>query len=132
MAKPSERMKRIWEKKLLDSGFEDIEKEINGERVLRDGSAPSAYRSEKEQTREAKLAFYRMVSRKVSITSFPNNLEEQIMSAYAEGVTQADIKRQLEGLGIKMHRETLYEIIYQYLGKWSLKPYYKKWSPKRK
>ena len=132
MSRPAKELKAYWDQKLKDSGLEDIEEEdARGERILK-RSAPNPLAINPEVIKEAKIDFYRAISRKCTLQQFSNELEEQIMLAYSEGISQAEIKRRMENLGIKMHRETLYEIIYQYLGKWGLKPYYKKWAKKKR
>lgn len=123
-------LKAYWDQRLKESGFKDIEIEINGERLLEKSANPHLKTA--AVISDSKIAYYRAVSRKTSIHEFASELERQIMIAYSEGVSQAEIKRRMEDIGIKMHRETLYEMIYQYLGLWGIKPYYKKWAPKRK
>jgi len=116
-------LKATWKKKLKESGFEDIEEEKNGVWHLKQHSQGALKRyDENHITQQAKSIFYETLSIRIGETSFPNELEEQIMMAYSEGITQAEIKRRMMRLGIKRHRETIYKIIYKYLRQWGLKP----------
>lgn len=95
-----EALKRQWEEKLKQSGFEDAEKEIGGERVLRQ-SADYAYRR-KEQTpeiRAIKLSYFMLLAQRISEeTEFEDKFDKLIMERTAEGLSATRIAEEVRAI----------------------------------
>lgn len=117
MTKPSAELKSIWNKKLAESGFIDIEEEIKGERVLKQ-RASNCYRSSNLVEKSAKLQYFLMIGNNINKTKFTNETEKKILLAYSEGVKRAVIEK-----SVNIERRTIYDIIYKYLRLWGMKPY---------
>lgn len=118
MAKPSEcqgfkQLLEIWNKKLSDSGFQDIEYANH----LGSGSG-RRYEKLDPIVREAKLQYFKQVALYVSQTQFDNPLDRDILTLYAHGYTQVAIKRIL---GIQGHKCKIYYPLYKWLHEWGLK-----------
>lgn len=116
-----------WEKKLAESGFEDAEKKIAGERVLKQ-SADYAYRRKEhtEEYREAKLAYYSLISQKIHGTRFDDDSDKLIMEKTAEGWSIQEISRELKHLEMpKFNRDTIRYIRRRYETRWGIRH----WKP---
>ena len=107
-----------WNRKLYESGFRDQEVYYRGERVLRTSGTSLRYQRMDPELREAKFKFFAQVAQLVERTSFGNEMHEQILFLYAQGTSQAEIKRSLK---IKGHRCHVYAPIYFWLKAWGLR-----------
>ena len=123
MAKPSDHpgFKQLlaeWNQKLYESGFRDVEDEKFGERILKKSGSARRYEKLDIITREAKFEYFRRLQTLVHETHFDNEFERQVMALYAQGVSQAMIKRVMK---IEGHRCKVYYPIYRWLKTWGLK-----------
>lgn len=123
MSKPSETpgFKALldeWNKKLLSSGFKDIETMDNGEPILKRFDSYSRDKNLNTITRETDIEYYERVAQLISKTEFNNEQERQIMVLYSEGISQVEIRRILN---IEGHRCKVYNPLYKWLTLWGLK-----------
>ena len=133
-----------WEEKLKESGFEDAEKEVGGDRVLKQ-RADYAYRSSADATREAKEEYFQLLSSWVRIeTQFdgekffqlflplpgvdPLELKRTlspdrlIMEMTAQGKNIQEISRELKRRGMEKHnRDTIRYIRRRYEDRWGIR-----------
>lgn len=126
MTKPSPELKKEWDKKLKDSGFKDIEVEVNGNRCLRQRAIPSLSKAARE-TFKQKAEYYLTISKKFVRQKFPNDLELMVMNHHADGKKIKEIQELLLDYGFKKHRTTITFIIRRWQKRWRLK----NWTPKQ-
>ena len=128
-SKGFEELKREWNGKLEDSGFKDAEKEIAGERVLRQ-TADYAYRRKEtvEVVRECKLSYFTSISHHLSLEKdFADDLDRLIMERTAKGRTIREISDELKALipigreRTKHNRNTIRYVRRRYENKWGVK-----------
>lgn len=126
------RLKREWDEKLRESGFEDAEKEVGGERVLRQ-SADYAYRRKETVgvIRECKLEYFTLLSQKIEETRFEDGWDRLIMEMTAEGKSIREISDHLKALipkgrkRTKHNRMTICYVRRRYEHKWGIRT----WKP---
>jgi hypothetical protein len=125
MTKPSDfpgfkELLEEWDKRLKESGFEDIEQRVGNDLVLKhSGSDYRIKQMNNDQTvRDAIVKYYDIIGQKIVETTFTNEMEKKILTMYFEGKTQVEIKEQLK---IEGHRCRVYRPIYKWLKKWGLK-----------
>lgn len=123
MAKPSDHpgfkgLLREWNNKLKESGFQDIEEHRGGELILKKSGTVRRYEMLDDITRDARVQFYRRVAQLVSNTRFDNEFDRQVLTLYAQGISQTDIK---DLLNVEGHRCKVYRPIYRWLKTWGLK-----------
>ena len=104
-----------WNKKLKTSGFEDAEKELKGDRALKQ-RATNCYRQADSLERETRLEYYLILGKLAHTTLFPNNLEELVMIRHSEGKTHKEI-----ALEVGRHRHSIEFIIKRWQTKWGIK-----------
>lgn len=117
-------LNKEWEQRLTEAGFEDCEKEIAGERVLKQ-SSDYAYRRQEctEVYRESKLTYFMLLAEHLTKErSFEDESDRLIMTWTADGWTIQEISRELQRLGkIKHNRDTIRYIRRRYENKWGIK-----------
>lgn len=123
MGKPSDspgfkKLLEEWNRRLADSGFKDVEELKGGQLVLKKTGTMIRYEQSSDVVREARVEYYRIVSRHVANTHFSNEIDRMILTLYCEGLSQVDIK---ERLPKRMHRATIYKRLYKYLRLWGIK-----------
>jgi len=123
MGKPSDQpgfkaLLKEWNRKLSDSGFCDIEEMRGGQLQLKKSGTEMRFKRMDTVRREAKAAYFDLVGEKLTQTPIENETERQVLYFYAEGVSQADIKRRM---GIEGHRCKVYRPIYKWLKHWGIK-----------
>ncbi len=122
-------LQREWEKKLKDSGFEDIEEVIGGERRLRQ-AANNFSRSETSEQMEAKSLYYDLIRRGVELEQFTNPMHKLILTRVGDAMEHKQILRELKKKYWGYNRKyvpnihTIYFIIRRYEHKWKIK----KWT----
>ena len=112
-------LKKEWEQKLQDSGFIDIEKEVRGERVLKQFSA-NAFRTTDTLTISSKQEFFGLIGRRVAGDKQMSAKEREIMTQYSQGIQQRQIIEHLQKLGIKCSRITITRTVNRYLTRWQI------------
>lgn len=108
-----------WNEILSSTGFIDIEKEINGERVLVQ-SASNAYRTTEQIKIEAKLEYFNLIGKYTYSERWMTPRDRIIMVKHSEGMMQKDILVELETRGLACHRDTVMRTIARYCRKWNL------------
>ena len=108
-----------WAKKLADSGFSDVEIEINGERLLKQNSS-NAFRTTNMTIISSKQAYYQLVTNSLNWDYTMTDRDKVIMTHYSEGMKQADIIKELEKGGMKCQRQLITRTITKYLQKWKI------------
>lgn len=133
--KLDDKLKKEWEKKLKDSGFNDAEKEINGERVLIENTTANSkfgilanYKLAAEVVRENKAEYFRVLYQKFSEEkSFEDSEDRLIMERTAEGRTIKEISDELKEklsnnrVRSKFNRNTIRYVRRRYENKWGIK-----------
>lgn len=124
-------LQKEWYKKLKNSGFQDIEKEIKGECVLKsqstcEGKYAGIYRFMSQVEREAKEDYFRILFQKASQEqNFLDDSDKLIMERTAEGKNIREISEEL--IERKLHKYDRHTILYvrrRYENKWGIK----KWT----
>ena len=125
-------LEKEWEAKLKASEFEDAERTVNGERVLKQ-HAENVYRQADLLTRENKATYFTMIAQRTAREKFTNPVDKIVMTMLAEGKKIKEIvyflqehqhRRRSHG---PIHRRTVSYIIRRYEQKWGIK----KWSTKQ-
>ena len=111
---------KIWNKKLKDSGFNDQEIEIAGERVLNQRST-NAYKQATELERQCRLDYFRLLGYLANNTIFPNRLEQFILLSHAEGKTTPEIAEEMKTHGVIKNKRTIGFIIRRWQMRWGIK-----------
>lgn len=109
---------KLWDEKLKDSGFQDIEQTKNGQRILKKSGTETRFQRSHETVREARVNYYVLLSDKISQTNFKHEIDREILILHAEGVKQVEIKTKLSS---QLSRSTIYKKLYKYLREWGLK-----------
>jgi len=122
-----------WNKKLEDSGFEDAEKEVNGETVLKqtslnEGRFIGVYRNASDFDRQEKEEYFRILYQLASQEqNFEDELDKIIMERTAEGKTIKEISDELksnlpEGKQRgKFNRNTIRYVRRRYESRWGIR-----------
>ena len=126
-------LKSEWDQKLAQDGFEDQEKEVNGELALkiptscigRCGGILRHHRNEIK--RNAKITYYELLSKWMHIeTDFEDESDRLIMEWTAEGREIKEISIELKRLGMrKSYRNTIRFVRRRYEDKWGIR----EWKP---
>jgi hypothetical protein len=116
-------LQKKWDRILAETGFEDIEKEIGGERVLKQSADYAFRRAEHTATyREAKLDYFCLISAKLHTTQFDDSSDRLIMERTAEGRSIQEISAELKDLGWRKHnRDTIRYIRRRYEARWGIR-----------
>lgn len=104
-----------WNKKLEDSGFEDVEFELKGDRGLKQ-RATNSYRQATKLERETRLEYYCFLGYLAHNTVFQNELEQIVMIRHSEGVSCKEISNE-----IGRHRHYVEFVIKRWQTKWGVK-----------
>lgn len=110
----------IWNKKLEESGFNDAEIELKGDRALKQ-RATNSYRQASELERESRLEYYSFLGYLAHNTKFKDGTEELIMIRNSEGIESTEIINELKQNGISIHKQTVNYIIKRWHTKWGIK-----------
>ena len=121
------KLEEEWTQKLAENGFQDAEKKIAGERVLRQSADYAFRRKEHDQIyREAKLEYFSLLSAKMSTAKFEDQSDRLIMQRTADGKSISEISNELKSLGWKKHnRDTIRYIRRRYETRWGIRH----WKP---
>jgi hypothetical protein len=122
-----------WDQKLEDSGFEDQEKKVNGERALKIptsclGRTGGVFRHNRSEVkRNSKIEYFALISEWVQReTDYEDESDRLIMERTAEGKRIREISEELQKLGMRKHnRITIRFIRRRYEDRWGIK----KWRP---
>lgn len=123
MSKPSDhpgfkKLLAVWNQKLSQSKFEDIETNGATHRYLKKSGTDWKYEAMPQDLKEIRAEYYRRLEENIKNTAFENDQESQIMNLYSQGMSQVEIKRCLR---IQGHRKRVYGPIYKWLKRWGLK-----------
>src|ERR1035437_2318069 len=83
-----------WAKKLADSGFTDVEIEINGERLLKQNSS-NAFRTQDPMIISSKQRYYELVTNVLNWNYTMSDRKKIIITFYSEEKKKADIIKEL-------------------------------------
>lgn len=113
-----------WYDLLAQSGFKDIE---TNEQLK--AHASDAYRNSPEPTRNAKCEYYLELSRlvKEKAAEFDEGIDYFVIYKLSLGLTQAQVLRELEGLGAARDKHTITYIRRKYEHRWGLR----QWKPEQ-
>jgi hypothetical protein len=107
-----------WNKKLAESGLEDIEVIKNDVSYVKSYGNKNRYLKSDPHVRHAQMQFYELLTLKIQETEFQDALEKQILVMFSEGMLQVEIKNKLPQ---KLSRSAIYKKIYKWLKHWGLK-----------
>lgn len=111
-----------WYDLLQLNGFQDHEKKVKGEMVLRQ-NAGNSYRGAEELEREMKALYYSIVKGKASTEEqFKDEVEKLVMHMRGEGIKIAKICEELRDMGERCHRQTVRQIIQKWEIRWGIRP----------
>lgn len=143
-SKEVEALEAEWEKKLKDSGFIDIEKEVNGERVLITPAMCLFERSGAkdiemtEVVADARRDYYLLLTQHAANEkAYEDNLDRLIMERTAEGRSIEEISKELKGLleeGKTKSKHSRWAIRFvrrRYENKWGIKTWSPEWMVSR-
>lgn len=107
-----------WNQRLADSGFRDIEKVKNGQRVLKKSGSEVRFERCNQTLREARENYYDLVRFNIQVTVFEDEIDREILVLFSEGIKQTEIKQRLD---VSLHRSTIYKRLNRWLKRWGLK-----------
>ena len=110
----------VWNKKLEESGFNDAEIELKGDRALKQ-RATNSYRQASELERESRLEYYSFLGYLAHNTNFIDEVEKLIMIRHSEGAEDKEIVEELKNIGVSRHRQTVSYVIKRWQVKWGVK-----------
>ncbi len=128
------RIQKEWEKKLEQAGFKDAEKEIAGEKVLKQ-SADYAFRRKEhtQEYRDAKLEYFSLLSKNLHGATFEDDSDRFIMEKTADGWSIQEISRELKHRKWpKFNRDTIRYIRRRYETRWGIRHWNKEDQVSRK
>lgn len=128
------RLKAEWDQKLKDSGFSDIEKEVDGDLVLKkpsadDGKFAGIFKFKAAVQIQGRAEyFYRLYQKYSQEQAFEDESDQLIMQRTMEGIAIQTISRELQKLGKrKFNRDTIRYIRRRYEHKWGIRI----WTPEQ-
>lgn len=118
-------LQKAWYERLSAEGFEDIERVVGDDLVLRQTAsyAYEAYGGADPITRDSKEAYFNFVAQKVQETVFTRDVDRIILTHHAEGKKIRHICEHLESIGKRRCRGTIRFRIRVYEVKWGLRQY---------
>lgn len=84
-------LEKIWNKKLKDSGFIDIEDTNSPLRLLKKWHSNYFYRNYSPEVFEARYDYFRITSQFLHYHSFESQLERQVFELHTEGLSYREI-----------------------------------------
>lgn len=128
-------LKQAWDKILENSGFVDIEKEKNGERVLKTCSMSIFYRRGPKNIeitdliKDHRQSYYQLLAEHVAKElAFEDESDRIIMQRTSEGYKISEISLELKALNkAKFNRDTIRYVRRRYENKWGIK----NWKPEQ-
>lgn len=110
-----------WNKKLVETDFKDAERSIGSTRVLKQRSSYAYRRHARTPNQEAKEVYFTLILQNIHTTSFDKELDQLVLSKFAEGLNNVAIVRELTALGLRIHRKTVMFIVRRYEHLWGLR-----------
>lgn len=108
-------LKKVWYKKLAQSGFIDIETKSG---LLKGGSTSSKFNNKTSRaTQTAKQQYYYMANELLNTHTFDSELDKAIWAYHAEGISVRDIAKILKKLPLKRsfsNRTSVWLIVKKY------------------
>lgn len=108
-----------WKDILEKSGFDDIEREVNGTRLLINYSA-HAIKKHNQVYMESRYEYFRLVRENSSKDYHMTKRDKIIMTMYGDGESQKNIINTIIEMGGACSRITITRTISQYLSKWRI------------
>lgn len=104
-----------WEKRLEESGFEDAERFVTGEYLLKQFHQGVFKRAHEENPHgvENKAEYYRLAGQFLHSHKFDSKKEALIWQLHAEGLPRRVILQKLKSARMKSTEATLKEVIYR-------------------
>lgn len=115
-----------WYKRLEGLGFQDAEKTVGGEVVLKQNSS-NAYRGADPDLIELKEKYFNLLTEKVQDAEFRSEVDRLIMTWHAEGMLIKYICEELDDMGMWRARDTVRYTIRKYEMAWGIKA----WTPRQ-
>lgn len=117
-------LQKHWYDLLRLSGFEDIEKLVGGELVLRQ-TANHQLRDVNQLDKEIREEYFTIIFHKINDekTVFRNEVDRIIMQEHAEGAMIREIMRTLSIIGESRSRASVRYIIRRYEVAWNIRKY---------
>jgi len=119
-AKKFKELNTEWNKKLKESGFEDLEVETKGERLLKQRAANS-YRQANELERQTRLDYFLLLGYLAHNTKFDSSFDQLVMLRHSEGKTIKEIVDEISKNGISRDRKTIRYIIRRWQMRWGIR-----------
>lgn len=113
-------LSKVWDYKLEQTGFKDVEIEIKGDRALKQ-KATNCYRQASQLERESRLEYYCFLGYLVHNTQFENEIDKLVMFKHSEGATIKEIVEVIKATGNRRDRRTIRFIIRRWQAKWGIK-----------
>lgn len=107
-------LKAKWDKKLVDSGFEDIEQEDGN---LKFWAAHSYIKRHDQIKIEAKEEYYRLAGHFLFDYKFETLKEKEIWQLHSEGVPFRDISIILNKKNVKTNKDSVNKVVAQLMAK---------------
>lgn len=124
----SKQLRAEWDRRLKESGFVDIEIEIDGERFIRsksfnEGPHQRKYGTQPEVVRDSKAEYFRLLLQCFSNElNFADDSDRLIMELTTDGKSITDISKQLRTNNMRKHnRDTIRYIRRRYENRWGIK-----------
>lgn len=118
--KELKRLIEEWDQILLATGFKDIEKTVNGMRVLSQFSS-NAYRHADKEVIESKIEYFSKISERVFSFTFGNEVDKSVMEMYSVGSKIKHIVDELSRKGLEINRNTIRFIIRRHEHWWGIR-----------
>jgi len=131
-------LSKEWDQKLESEGLGDVEKSLDGGRVLRQRSS-NVYRQMDRTTIEAKEIYFQQLNSCLQAADFDSEIDKIVMSLKAQGAKIIEICAYLTEIGKSRYRKTVRLIIRKYEDRWGIRiwrpeqlNYYRKRHPKKR
>jgi hypothetical protein len=129
-SKEFEALQREWDLKLLEDGFEDAERRVNGDVLLwKPADRACQDVNAAHVVREGRLEYFTLISQAASEeTGYEDYSDQLIMERTGEGRNSREISEELATLGMwKSNRNTIRHVRRRYENKWGIRS----WKPEQ-
>lgn len=120
--KEFEKLEKKWYDKLKKSGFEDAEKTVAGEKLLKKFAKSLTYFPQVNSivVREGRAYYYQMAEQKANAATYSEDWHKTVMLKHAEGLNNVEISKELMKQKVSKTRQQVAAVIKKYMSDWQV------------
>ena len=116
-------LKDAWYERLKEDGFQDAEKEVGDSMELKQRSGAPFRHAKSELDRKSKEEYFTLLAQHIHESEFRNDIDQLILTWYANGLKIKEICQQLIALDEYRCRNTIRFTIRRYEARWGIRAY---------